>query len=213
MIRPGTRWSARAAAVAVLMLVNSSCRTSRTGEYVWFHDIPAPPAESADPAYRIAYGDVLAIRVWNQDSMSTRTRVRTDGRIAVPFLQDLEVAGMSPDELSLHLQAKLKAFIVNPVVTVTLEERAPLRVSVVGEVGRPGALDVAPGVGLLPVLAAAGGLTDYANRNAIFVIRGAAPNAGAPGPERIRFSYEALVTGNVAAARFRLRNGDVVVVE
>lgn len=183
-----------------------ACRT--TGDFVRVEDYAEPAAE---PDYRIAPGDVLAVRVWNQESMSNPSaRVRDDGRISVPFLQDVEVAGLTPADLSQRLQAKLKTYVVNPVVTVTIEEVRALRVSVLGEVARPGQYELERGAGVLAALAAAGGITDYAHRDRIFVLRNP---PGAKGPARIQFRYAALTGAERKAAGFRLRPGDVIVVE
>jgi polysaccharide export outer membrane protein len=141
---------------------------------------------------------------------NTHARVRDDGKISVPLLQDVDVAGTTPTELSQRLQVKLKTYMVNPVVTITVEEVRALRVSVLGQVARPGQYDLDRGAGVLAALAAAGGLNDYANRNALYVVRGGAE--GKP-PLRIRFRYEALIHGERLAAGFHLRPGDVVVAE
>ena len=172
-------------------------------------EYPVPPPETE---YRIAPGDVLAVRVWNQDSMSdAHARVRDDGKISVPFLQDVDVAGTTPSELSQRLQTKLKTYVVNPVVTITVEEVRALRVSVLGEVSKPGQYALDRGAGVLAALAAAGGLTDYAHRDEIFVLRNTPGEAR--GPTRIRFRYSVLVAGERPAASFRLKPDDVVVVE
>jgi polysaccharide biosynthesis/export protein len=177
---------------------------------------PSVPVEqyaqqAPDAEYKIAPGDVIAIRVWNQESMSNpHARVRDDGRISIPFLQDVDVAGITPSELSKQLQVKLKTYVVNPVVTVTVEDLRALRVSVLGEVAHPGQYELERGAGVLNALAAAGGLTDYAHHDAVYVVRNA-PEAKAP--VRIQFRYEALTGGEGKAAAFRLRPGDVVVVE
>ncbi len=203
------------AAVALALLTaaawTSACRTTTRGSYFW---VEALPVQEDDAGYRIAKGDVLGVRVWNQESMSTaRAVVRNDGMISVPFLQDVDVAGMTPAELSQRLQVRLKPFIVSPVVTITLEERAPIRVSVLGEVAKPGAYDLPAGAGVLHALAAAGGLTAYAPRDGVYVLRAGYWADGNPAPARIRFRYPALSSGEVRAATFRLRGGDVIVVE
>jgi len=201
-------WTLAAIALATSLL---ACGAPRS--YLWVDEVSEPPPP--DPAeYHIAPGDVLSVRVWNQESMSTaRAGVREDGRISLPFLQDVEVAGMTTAELSTRLAVKLKAYVVNPVVTVALEERRPLRVSVLGEVTRPGEYELALGSGILHALAAAGGLTEYAHRDRIFVLRHGYWADGNPAPARIRFAYDAIVGGSKKAAAFRLRTGDVVVVE
>jgi polysaccharide export outer membrane protein len=168
-----------------------------------------PRAQPPDPEYHVGPGDILSVRVWNQESMSqARARVRDDGRISVPFLQDVHVAGETPTALSRRLEAELASYIVKPVVTVTLEERRPLRISVLGEVGRPGVYELERGAGVLGALAAAGGLTEWAHPDAVYVIR-----PGSNGPLRIRFSFGALKRAEVPAASFALAQGDVVVVE
>ncbi|ACL66288.1 polysaccharide export protein [Anaeromyxobacter dehalogenans 2CP-1] len=180
-----------------------------TGRYVRAEDLPPAPA---DAEYRVARGDVVGIRVWNQDNMSVeRTRVREDGRVSMPFLQDVPAAGSTPTELSQRIQTQLKTYVVNPVVTVTVVEMQPLRVSVTGEVIRPGVYDLDRGAGVLSALAAAGSFTEFAHRDRVFVLR----HGPAPGDAvtRIRFEYDALVRADRRSAGFRLQPGDVVVVE
>jgi polysaccharide export outer membrane protein len=198
--RVRARLAALLAAAAAL-----GCQTT-SGNFVPVEQYPQP---AADAEYRISPGDLLAVRVWNQESMSNpHARVRDDGKISVPFLQDVEVAGATPTDLSQKLQAKLKTYVVNPVVTVTVEELRALRVSVTGEVAHPGQFELERGAGVLNALAAAGGLTDYAHRDRIFVVRN-----GDAKPVRIQFRYAALASAEGKAGTFRLRPGDVVVVE
>lgn len=205
---PSRRASRGAKPAALLAAASALLACGVTGPYVPVEQYPPPASESE---YRISPGDVLAIRVWNQEAMSNpRARVRDDGRISVPFLQDVDVAGTTPAELSQRLQTKLKAYVVNPVVTVTVEDVRVLRVSVVGEVARAGQYELEHGAGVLAALAAAGGLTDYAHRNDIFVVRNTIESKG---PVRIRFRYAALAGGEKQAVSFRLRPGDVVVVQ
>jgi polysaccharide export outer membrane protein len=199
-----------AALVAVAALGAAACAPRAGGMPVETLRLPPEPG----PGYRIAIGDVLGIRVWNQESMSVaRARVREDGRISVPFLHDVEVVGETPTLLALRLENSLRSFVQNPAVTVTVEEIRPLRVSVIGQVSRPGVYEVDRGAGVLAALAAAGGLTDYAHRDLLYVLR---PTDGArhpAAPLRIRFTFGALTRADPAAAAFVLHQGDTVVVE
>jgi polysaccharide export outer membrane protein len=189
-----------------------ACRHAK--DYVWVTQLPVAKADGDEAAYRIAAGDVIGVRVWNQDSMSSdRVRVRDDGKISLPFLSDVEVVGMEPAELARRLEVKLKTFIVNPVVTVVMQERPPLRVSVMGQVTRPGVYDLEKDAGVLHALAAAGGLTPFADDDGLYVLRQGYWADGTPSPGRIRFRYSDLRRGVAPAAAFRLRAGDVVVVE
>lgn len=209
-IRSTPRGTARVAACVAALAALAACGAGG-GKYIRVEDLPRKLVETGE--YRIAPGDVLGVRVWNQPTMSLeRTRVRDDGKIAVPFLQDVDAAGKTPAELAERLQVHLKTYVVSPVVTVTVEELRPLRVSVTGEVVRPGVYDLDRGAGVLSALAAAGSFTEFAHKDRIFVLRrGLSP--GDPAPTRIRFRYEALTQGDKPAAGFQLQPGDVVVVE
>jgi polysaccharide export outer membrane protein len=160
--------------------------------------------------YVISSGDVLQVRVFQQEAMSARVKVRADGKVSLPLVNDVMVAGKSPALVAQELQVRLKEFINTPVVTVSLEEMRPVTVSVLGEVPRAGVVTVEAGSGVLQALAAAGGLTDFAHRDGIFVLR---KLAGQPAPRRIRFKWDELTQGNGPAAKFVLVPGDVVVAE
>src|ERR1700704_1806689 len=100
----------------IFALVTSGCASS---PYVRIADVPK---EQTGQDYVIASGDVISVRVFNQDPMSTRARVRSDGKIAVPFLGDVAVRGQTPASVSKALEAQFKAYVVSPIVTVTVEE-------------------------------------------------------------------------------------------
>jgi polysaccharide export outer membrane protein len=189
-------------------LLVTACRTA--GPFVWV-DVYKP---SAAPVanYLIAAGDLLNVRVWNQDAMSAKVRVRTDGNISLPFVNDVAAVGLEPTALARRLQLRLKEFIVNPEVTVSLEEEAPLEVSAVGEVAHPGVFKLERNVLLVKLLATAGGLTEMAHRDGIYVLR-YGEGQDVKTPVRIRFKYEDLLQARGSAGTFRLRPGDVVVVE
>jgi polysaccharide biosynthesis/export protein len=189
--------------ILVCALGASACGPS--GSYTWVKDLPPTGDFSAD--YLIATGDTISVRVVNQESMSTRARVRNDGRVALPLIGDVEVRGKKPSSLRLELEARLKEFIVAPSVTVNVEEIAPVTVSVLGEVTHPGVVQMDGSGGVAQALAAAGGLTDYAYRDRIFVVRASGK------PSRVRFTFDDLASGDGMASRFTLRRGDVVVVE
>ncbi len=172
-------------------------------KYVWVDDLPN--SSSAD-VYRIGVGDTLNVRVYNQENLSTRSKVRSDGRIAVPLVGDVEVRGKTPAVVSRELEARLKQYVVSPSVTVTVVESEPTTVAVLGEVAHPGVYAVDGASGVLQALAAAGGFTDFASRESIYVVRQLPPT-------RIRFTWTALTGGDERADHFRLHKGDVVVVE
>jgi polysaccharide biosynthesis/export protein len=182
------------------------CSCAPVGRYVWVDEYAEPP-QVGPGDYQIGPGDLLAIRVYGHDAISTRERVRQDGKISVPLLGDVQAAGLSPGKLGEDLKSRLKDFLSAPFVTVGVEEIRPLAVPVLGEVNRPGQYTLEKGSGVLEALAAAGGLTDMAHRDRIFVLR------KNPSAVRIRLSFEALSRGQGRASAFRLQPADSVVVE
>ena len=176
------------------------------GEYVWFNEVPrdtAPPSND----YVINVGDLISIRALSHDEMTTRVKVRTDGRIAIPILGEIEARGKRPGALRAELEARLKDYLVTPSVTVNVEEAQPITITVLGEVLRPGTYNIDPTYGVAAALALGGGVTEYASRDSIYVVR------SMPKHQRIRFTYEAVSRGQNGAGAFPLRAGDVVVVE
>ena len=189
-----------------LLLAAAVSGCANLGRYTWVDDLPeasVPP----DSGYVLGPGDVIQVRVYNQEGMSARAKVRPDGKVSIPFLNDVTVAGYTPSTLSQQLQTRLREFVNLAVVTVSLEETKPLAISVLGEVPRQGVLQVEGGTGLLQIIALAGGLTEFAHKDRIFVVRQGSP------AERIRFSYEKLSHSEGRGPRFRLQAGDVVMVE
>ncbi len=197
--------------IALILLVASplaACATTSRAPFVWADEWRSPDAADPDGEYVVGVGDALNVQVWENEKLSARVRVRSDGQVSLPFLNDVPAAGLTPVRLARDLEERLRQFIVTPQVTVAVDEARPLSVSVLGQVGEPGLHSLAPGSGVAQALAAAGGLKDFAKRDRIFVVR----TTGML-PTRIRMTWEAVSAGLGTAGRLRLRSGDVVVVE
>jgi polysaccharide export outer membrane protein len=192
--------------IALLACAAALVACAGTGRYVWIDEYKNA---EADGSYVLGPGDVLSVRVYGQDAMSSKVRVRSDGHISLPFLSDVQAAGYTPAVLGHQLQTRLKDVLQQPVVTVAVDEMRPRTVSVLGEVTRPGLYPLEPGAGMLQALASAGGLTEFAHRDRIFILR----TSGNTEPVRIRITYQALARAEGRAALFPLAPGDVVVVE
>jgi polysaccharide export outer membrane protein len=173
------------------------------GPYVWANQLPP---DHAGDRYVIGAGDLLSVRVYNQENLSTHARVRSDGRIAMPLVGEIAVRGKAPAAVSAELEAKLKEFMLTPTVTVTVEETLPTSVTVLGQVVHPGIYTVDATSGVMQALAVAGGFNDFAGRGSIYLLRRSPA-------QRIRFTFADLNYAEGSAASFRLRTGDVVVVE
>lgn len=180
--------------------------SSVKGKYTWADQLPVTPQATA---YSVGVGDHIAVQVWDNEKLSTRGRVRSDGKISLPLLNDVEVTGKSPEQIAKEVEHRLTAsnLVLKPRVTVLIEEAQPVTVSVLGKVTRAGTFPLAPGAGVAEALAGAGGLTEFAHKDRIFVLR------RTPEPVRIRFTFKSLTDLSGRAVVFRLRPGDVVVVE
>ena len=173
------------------------------GRYVWVSQLPQD--QTAD-GYVISAGDLLNVRVYNQENLSTHARVRSDGKIAMPLIGEVDVRGKPPAVVSKELEVKLKEFMVSPTVMITVEETPPTSVTVLGQVVHPGIYTVDSTSGVLQALAVAGGFNDYASRGSIYVMRRSPA-------QRVRFTFADLTHVEGPSATFRIRTGDVVVVE
>lgn len=202
-----SRLPAPAASIALLFGLSFGLATggcASTGPYVWVDSLPAQSDASGDVL--IAEGDTVSVRVFNQDPLSTRERVRQDGKISMPVIGEVTARGKRPAQLASEIQERLKTVVVAPSVSVTLEEGQDLKVSVVGEVRNSGIFQLDHGSNVLHALAAAGGLNDYADSDKIFVVRRSLPH-------RVRFRYADLRSADPRSVGFSLQAGDVVVVE
>ncbi|MBI5493979.1 MAG: polysaccharide biosynthesis/export family protein [Deltaproteobacteria bacterium] len=185
-------------------LVLLACACAHGGSFVWADRVPDRRVDEMV----IRHGDLVRVTVAQQDQLGVTARVRPDGRITMPLLTDVEVAGLTPPAAAARIQAALEGFVVSPRVTVGVEERAPVRVAVLGAVTRPGMYDLDGSQGVLHALASAGGLTELADDGGIFVLR---PNGSQM--QRVRFSLALLTRGEGVGHRFAFQPGDVVLVE
>jgi polysaccharide export outer membrane protein len=177
---------------------------SGPGSYVWYS---ALPSEALNAEYLINVGDMVSIRVLSHDEMTTRVRVRADGRLALPIIGEVQARGKRPSALRSELEARLKDYIVAPSVTLNIDEMQPSHFVVLGEVAHAGVFPLEPTTRLADAIALSGGITEFASRDRIFVVR------TTPEHLRIRFTYEALTRDDGHAATFRLHPDDVIVVE
>src|SRR5437764_8123155 len=125
------------------------------------------PKAALSPDYRIGPEDVLDVAVWNNPAISRTTPVRPDGMISLPLLNDMQAAGLTPMQLRDNIAKKLTEYLPNPEVSVIVREVNHYKISVLGEVKKPGRYDLkGPGT-VLDAIALAGGLSDFASRSRI----------------------------------------------
>jgi polysaccharide biosynthesis/export protein len=164
-------------------------------------------AATADPNYMIGPQDVLDIDVWKEAELTRSVPVRPDGKISLPLLNDVQAAGLTPTQLSEEITTELKKFITDPQVTVIVTQINSQRVYILGEMTRPGAYPLLPGMTVLQALSSAGGFTPFANTKKIYVLR----NEGGK-QEKFPFNYKDVVKGKNASENIVLKAGDQIVV-
>ena len=166
----------------------------------------APPAKvGAD--YQIGADDVLDVNVWKEQELTRTLQVRPDGKISMPLLNDVQAAGLTPTQLSQTITEKLKKYLTSPQVTVMVTQINSQRVYVTGEVTRPGAYPVLPGMSILQAITSAGGLTPFANSKKIFLMRN---DNGVQA--KYPFSYKEVLDGRKAEENLKVKAGDTIVV-
>ena len=164
---------------------------------------PVPVA----PDYVIGPEDLLLVSVWKNETLSRQLPVRPDGKISMPLLHDIQAAGLTPLQLRDKIATALAEYMPSPEVSVTVLDVRSYRVSVLGEVQRPGVLQLKAPTTVLEALAMAGGFRDFASPSKIVIFR--KDEAGQT--RRLRFNYNRAV-GNAGEENLSLRSGDVVVV-
>jgi polysaccharide export outer membrane protein len=167
---------------------------------------PAAAAPVVDSSYVIGPEDVLQITVWQEASLSGTFPVRPDGMISMVLLGDVKAAGLTSTQLSAQLTSDYKKYIQNPIVTVLVQQFNSQKIYFVGEVGKVGPVALTPGMTVLQAIASAGGLTPYAHKKRIYILRGPQGKQ-----EKLPFNYKAALRGD-ATQNVTLQPDDTVVV-
>ena len=168
--------------------------------------VSAQDSTEERPAFTLGTGDVLHISVWGEEDLDLEVTVRPDGRISFPLVNDLEVTGLTPDEVRNRLTQRIGTFIRDPNVTVVVAEIHSFRVYVLGEVNTQGALNFRGPTRVLEAIAEAGGLTEYSKKQ-IVLLRDQ-PDGG---QSRTVIDYKRILQGDAARNVF-LQPGDTLLV-
>lgn len=160
-----------------------------------------------DPSYVIGPQDVLDIDVWKEKELTRTVPVRPDGKISLPLLNDVQAGGLTPTQLADKLTEELKKYITDPQVTVIVTQINSQRVYILGEVMRPGAYPLLPGMNVLQAISSAGGFTLFANTKNVYVLRRVNGKQ-----EKFPFNYKDVINGKRAGENIVLRPGDQIVV-
>ena len=176
----------------------------------------APAAQSDTPAagarpnatYVIGDDDVLSINVWKEPDLSHSVTVRTDGKISLPLIGELQAAGRTPSQLEQDITAALRTYISEPQVAVIVQQTNSLKFNILGQVTKPGSYPLTSGTTIVDAIATAGGFRDFAKKKSIYVLR---PDSSG-NDTRINFNYEQYIKGKNTALNIYLKPHDTIIV-
>jgi len=172
------------------------------GKKIVEESIPPPGTR-----FLIGVNDVLRIDVWEEEKLSLTVPVRTDGKISLPLVDDVQAAGLTPFELKEELTRLLAQYIENPTVSVIVTMVNSLNIFIVGNIQKPGVYDVKREVNILQAISTAGGFTEWAKKRRIKIFR----NHG--GVEKvIKVNYNKIASGKHPELNIPLQPGDTILV-
>ena len=162
-----------------------------------------PPSD-----YVIGPEDLLSIVFWRDKEMSSDVGVRPDGKISLPLLNDIQAAGLTPDQLRLVLTESANKFVTDPAVTVVVKAINSRRVFITGVgVARGGPYPLGGPTTVLQMLATAGGVGEYAKSDKILIMR--TENGKT---ETFKFNYKDVTEGKNLQQNILLKPGDTIIV-
>lgn len=162
---------------------------------------------SASGEYILGAEDVIEVLVWRNEALSRTVSIRPDGKISLPIIGDLQAAGLTATELRDSIKEHLQEYKETPEVSVIIREVNSLAVFIMGEVARPGKLQLRSETTLLQALSLSGGFTQYADPNNILLLR-----RERGGETRIRVRYKDIISGKNPDGNLLLRRGDTILV-
>ena len=159
-----------------------------------------------DGSYVVGPEDLIEVFVWKEPDLSTTVTVRPDGMITLPLAGDLHAAGSTPAQLGDEIADRLRQYIDRPLVTVVVKQINSPKISVLGEVRRPGRYLLLQTTSVLDAIAMGGGFTEFASRDYVVVLR-----KTPAGQQRYRLNVRRMVNDNNSRP-FHLTPQDVVYV-
>jgi polysaccharide export outer membrane protein len=171
------------------------------------NNTPQAQARESAPRYEVQPGDLLHISVWKEPDLDQDVLVRPDGGVSFPLAGDMRATGKTVEELRSELTERLARFIPDLFVTVAVREVNGNKIYVIGQVNRPGEFVVNPRVDVMQALTLAGGGTEFAKMNDIFVLRRELDRQ-----RTLPFDFNGVVNGKRLEQNVLLQAGDVVVV-
>ena len=200
-------------------LVRSACAVVLAGLLATSVAAQSSPAQSAPatpsapkpvevPAgYVIGPEDMLSIVFWQEKELTTDVVVRPDGKVSVPLLNDIQAAGLTPEQLAAFVSKAASKFVAEPLATVIVKQINSRKVFVLGAVGKQGPVSLTSDMTVLQLIALVGGLQEYAKRKDIVIVRRENGHE-----RRYKFNYEEVIEGRKIEQNIKLEPGDTMLV-
>ena len=161
-----------------------------------------------DENFVIGNDDVLAISVWKEPELTKAIPVRSDGKISLPLVGEMQAAGRTPLQLEESITEKLKGFITSPEVTVIVQQVNSRKYNVLGEVSKPGSFPLTASTTIMDAIATSGGFKDFAKKTGVYILR-----KGPDGREtRLNFNYKDFIKGKNSSQNIRIEPNDTIIV-
>jgi polysaccharide export outer membrane protein len=167
-----------------------------------------PSPSRNDDSFVIGSEDILAISVWKEADLSRVLPVRSDGKISLPLIGEIQAGGQTPRQLEQAISAMLANYISEPQVTVIVQEIRSQRFNILGQVSRPGSYMLASSMTVLDGIALAGGFRDFAKKKAMYVLR----QNGDGTQTRLPFNYNDVIQGKHSSQNVLLKPKDTIYV-
>lgn len=200
----------RAASVALLLLAALAVTLVPVHAFAQSQPQATPqstPQTARGGSYALHAGDQLEVGVWMEPDLQKTLIVRPDGRFSFPLVGEIAAAGRSVPEVQNEIESKLKKYITEPVVSITVVNVGGNKVYVIGQVKNPGAFVMNPQLNVLQALSLAGGMTPFASVNNITILRNVNGHQST-----LPFRFEEVSRGRSLDQNVMLESGDVVVV-
>jgi len=165
----------------------------------------SPSTQAAD--YLIGAGDVVEIVVWKEPDLSRTVRVRPDGKISLPLVDDIQASQSTLLRLKERITEALAAYVDHPAVYVMLQENRSNKIYIIGKVNAPGEYVLERDTTVLQAIATAGSFTEWAKKDDIVILR-----RGPQGPFRIEFDYDRVISGKDIEQNILLNPDDLIIV-
>lgn len=203
-----TRILAAALALAVVSVASWAQDAKTEGNPAGTANPTPTTAKLHDDSYVIGVDDVLAINVWKEPDVSKSVPVRSDGKISLPLVGEVQAAGETPVKLEHEIAGRLEKYISQPEVNVIVQQMNSQKFNVLGQVTRPGSFVIGNGTTVLDAIAMAGGFKDFAKQKSITILR-----QNPDGTEtRIPFNYKDVIQGKNPAQNLRVQSHDTIIV-